>query len=690
MRHLLLTVALMTSLGVLGQVERGKETFKMGTAVDPDGHSVMVDSRGILLDGRPVIPVMGEMHYARVPESEWRREIAKMKAGGVTIMATYVFWIHHEDEVEGQWDWSGNKNLRRFVEICGEEQMPVVLRIGPFCHGEVYQGGLPCWIVRRAQTDKDYKVRSTAPGFIRATAQFYNQIGAQVNGLMWRDGGPIIGVQIENECRGPWAYFEKLYELARRAGLDAPLYTRTGWPQMNGPAEFGKILPLYGDYADGFWDRALKDMPGGYAKAFEMKETRLSDVIATETFGTNQSTTMLQSDLAYPYLTCELGGGMMPSYHRRINMNGHEAMPLCICKLGSGSNLPGYYMYHGGTNPRPTQHTMAETQNSMQTNHNDMPVMTYDFQTVLGEMGRPNPVSWDETRWLHQFLADWGEELSSMDVDSLSEHYARRGSFVFRNDYVRIHNEQGVASVTPHEMQWQGLTITSNAVQPFAKADGGLYFIPVRGAKNARIHVNGKRYTMKANKPLVIDGKPLTLLSTDKARQAYVIDGKMLYGQGVIYKAGGSLMQETWDYTDEQVTWQQRQREGVPREVPMGKQRVAAQPTDTDFEAAAIWTLDVSQIPADDRFLEISYRGDVARLYADGQLVQDNFWNGKPMQVRLSDLAGKRVELRILPLRKDAPIYLQSAQRQTLEAAEGSYLLQLDDIRVIHRTTKPL
>ena len=49
---------------------------------------------------------MGEMHYSRVPAAEWREELLKMKAGGVEIVATYVFWIHHE-EIEGQWDWSG-------------------------------------------------------------------------------------------------------------------------------------------------------------------------------------------------------------------------------------------------------------------------------------------------------------------------------------------------------------------------------------------------------------------------------------------------------------------------------------------------------------------------------------------------------------------------------------------------------
>lgn len=683
--------------------------------------TVTWDKRSIIIDGRPVLPVMGEMHYSRVPESEWRREIQKMKAGGVTMMATYVFWNHHEDAEPGVWNWSGNRNLRRFVQVCGEECMPVVLRVGPFCHGEVYQGGLPCWIVQKSIEDKNnYRLRSLAPGFIDAVAKLYNQIGAQVRGLMWSQrsadggeasyGGPVIAVQLENECRGPWPYFVKLLELAHNAGLDTPFYTRTGWPAMNGKAEFGKILPLYGDYGDGFWARELTDMPGTTADAFKMKDTRLSAVIASEVFGPDQDTQMKKGDLGYPYLTCELGGGMMQSYHRRINMNGREAFPLVVCKLGSGSNLPGYYMYHGGTNPEilnpvpnSHDHPMSETQNSPTTNYNDLPLKSYDFQTILGEMGRPDPVSWHETRWVHQFLKDWGEELTQMDVDTLSEHFARRGQFVFRNDYVRIKNEAGSASITPCQMQWQGLTITSDDVQPFAKADGLLYFIVVvdrltskrvdkltSKLKTCQLIINNKKYSAKLDKPLTVDGQTLVVLSPAKARQAYVVDGRMYYGDGILYKDGDRVMQELWQTDDAQIKVTQTKREDAPRDIPMGSHGVAHQPENPEFDKAAVWALDLTGLDIDENtFLEVSYAGDVARVYANGQLVEDNFWNGKPMMVRASDLTGKHIELKILPLRKDAPIYLQQAQRERLEAASGNCLLSLDGIKVIRRVNRP-
>lgn len=676
---------LLLLLFLVSQISYAQKTFTFGTNVNPQGVKFEVDSKGFVVGGKHVLPVMGEIHYARVPAKDWRREIRKMKAGGITIAATYVFWIHHEPE-EGHWNWAGNMNLREFLEVCKSEDMPVVLRIGPFCHGEVYQGGFPDWVVERhVSNPKEYKVRSMAKGFMKEVEHLYYNIFGQVNGMLWKDGGPIVGVQIENECRGPWAYYMALKDIAVKAGFDVPFMTRTGWPKLNGKEEFGKLLPLYGDYADGFWDRKLTDMPGDYSKAFIFKDDRMSRVIATETFSADELKEN-KTDLSYPYLTCELGGGMMPSYHRRINMSGNEALPLAICKLGSGSNLPGYYMYHGGTNPYNPAHTMAETQKTAVTNYNDMPYMTYDFQCPLGEMGQPNAVAFHQTRLLHQFLADWGEELSLMDVDTLSEHYARRGCFEFYNDYVRMRNEDGRCYVRPVGMPFCGHTITADA-QPFCKVGNTLYLIPIKDMKPS-VTIDGKKRMLNAKKPLAMGDIQIVLLPVEKANRAYKIDGALHYAQhegGILYKDGDRLVEEYWQTTDDRVEVRKIKDAAAPREIPKGKQKVAAMPEDNDFDKAAIYIIGVDTAlaaKADSVFLEINYEGDCARVYADGKLVEDNFWNGKPMLVRVSDLVAKKIELRILPLRKDALIYLQKEQKAILDAADN-HLLSLSGVRVI-------
>lgn len=675
-------------LSLLPLCSMAQEKFSFGTKTNPQGVAIEVDSRGFIIGGKPVLPVMGEIHFSRVPVTEWKREIQKMRAGGITIIATYCFWIHHE-ATEGQWDWSGNKDLRQFLQVCKAENMPVVLRIGPFCHGEVYQGGFPVWIVEKSLSDpKNFKLRSTAPGFLAATKSFYEKIFEQAKGLLWKDGGPVVGVQIENECRGPWNYYMSLRDMAINIGFDVPFMTRTGWPKLNGKEEFGKLLPLYGDYADGFWDRTLNDMPGDYPKAFIMKEQRINANIATETFSKKELTEgddkPQSSSLTYPYLTCELGGGMMPAYHRRINMSGNEAMPLAICKLGSGSNLPGYYMYHGGTNPYCAEHTMAETQETKVTNYNDMPYMTYDFQAPLGEMGQPNLNAFHQTRLLHQFLADWGEMLSQMDVDSISEHYARRGCFEFYNDYVRILNEGGRAYVRPVDMPFGNHCITANA-QPFCKTGNTLYFFPIKGMK-PEIWIDNK--LVQGSKFKVRDLKVI-LLSEDEAMRAFKIDDKMYFAQkvgNIIYKDGDKIIEEEWKETKTKtITITKTKDASAPREIPMGTQKVAAMPTNEDFDNAAVWEVDLSKVQSsmvNGQYLKIDYAGDCARVYADGRLVMDNFWNGKPMLVRMSDLANKKVELRILPLRKDAPIYLQKEQKELLDNSQAA-LLQLNSIKLL-------
>lgn len=702
--------ALLIAVLLLGFTLSGSagEPFHFGTAVRPDGQTLYVDGTGLILNGEYVLPVMGEIHYSRVPERDWPREIRKMQAGGIDIAACYVFWNHHEAE-EGRLDWTGNRNLRKFLETCRDCGMKVVLRVGPFCHGEAYLGGIPEWVVDKALADPEqFRVRTTAPGFIAAVSRFYDQIGKQAEGLLWKDGGPVIGVQVDNESGGPWPYFATLKKAIIDAGMDVPFYTRTGWPRMQGAAVFGEILPLYGDYPDGFWDRVLTDMPGDYRGAFRFKDSRLSAVIATEVFGTDQSTVMDRADLSYPYLTCELGGGMLPSYHRRIHIFERDALALAICKVGSGSNLPGYYMYHGGTNPYCAEHSMAELQASKYTNSNDMPHMTYDYQAPLGEMGQPNR-SYHHLRLLHQMLRDWGGVLAPMQPEigegPLRTATRRSGEsgFVFVNNYERMASlgdqpweffgqrltvREGESFCFPFGLDFRRLHIDWATAQPFCKLRRALYFVAVGGIEPV-LKLNGKEYRPRLDKPFRVKGVKIVVMSPERALTAYKVSGrKVRFSDGLLYRDGRRLVEERW-VPEGPVEPVAVQPAGPAREVKRGVAWVAEQPSETDFADAAVWTLPVPAVDdPDDWFLEVDYDGDVARVYADGRLVEDNFWNGRTMLVRVADLVGKDAELRILPLRKDAPIYLQAAQRAVLDAAPGDTLLALKGVRLVHRITR--
>ncbi len=438
--------------------------FNLGTAANPAGTTIAADSQCLLRDGKPWTPVMGEFHYSRYPVAEWREELLKMKAGGIDIVATYVFWIHHE-ETEGEWNWSGERDLRRFVETAKDVGLHVIVRCGPWCHGEVRNGGLPDWIVARG------KARTDDPAYLASATKLYRQIAAQLRGLLWKDGGPVIGIQLENEYRGPAEHLLTLKKIARETGLDTPLYTRTGWPELKTPLPFGEILPLYGVYAEGFWDRELTAMPGNYWAGFHFSTLRTDANIANEALGRRE--TRDAADIArYPYLTCEIGGGMMSAYHRRILVDPLDIDSTTLVKLGSGSTSPGYYMYHGGTNPIGRLSTLMEDQSTAMTFWNDLPVLNYDFQAPLGQYGQVRP-QYHRLRRLHLFLQSFGAALARTAVALPDQRPAGRDDVATLRWSARSDGRRGFLFVNNHE---RGRALPPKADVQFTLAPLGLTF----------------------------------------------------------------------------------------------------------------------------------------------------------------------------------------------------------------------
>ena len=634
----------------------------LSMAVAAEVPEVTWDKYSLMIAGRRVCPVMGEVHYSRIPQTEWAEEVRKMKDGGVTVIACYVFWNHIE-ETEGVFDWSGQRNLRQFLEVCKQEQLPVVLRVGPFCHGEARCGGIPDWLFT-----KGCKMRSEDPVFLTYTERLYRQIFTQVQGLQWKDGGPVMAMQFDNEYSGHGSYLMRLKQMANEIGFDLPLYTRTGWPELASPIPFGEMIPLYGDYADGFWERSLEETAGNYYKAFNFKAFRSSTAIATEQLG-NQKETLNEGDEQYPYFTCELGGGMMTAYHRRPYLYPEDAYSMAIVKLGCGSNLLGYYMYHGGTNPE-GKAWLNEMQRTPATNYNDMPVKTYDFQAPLGEFGQKNP-HYYMLRKLHLFMHDWGDVLAPMeaafpcpqDIPKGDDSFLRwsyrskdGAGFIFINNYERLQNLSTKSHVQLEAcgVKLPKLTIPAGTMcilpvnidgiryataQPIAKRDGKIYLAQVKGIPSTIALQNGK--VLKNLKPLGT-AKPVCqniyLLTSEQAERLF-------------------LQADEPQARPTAVAYQKEKEAGALRTITIGVNRVAEEPTDEDFEQAAVYTIHLPQ--QRQALLQIAYRGDCARLYADGKLVADNFYNGRPFLMGLWRLPESctSLELRILPLQKDMPVY---------------------------------
>ncbi|MGA3373511.1 MAG: beta-galactosidase [Terracidiphilus sp.] len=765
--------------------------FHMGTATAPGGHTLTVNSRNLLRDGQPWLPISGEFHFARCPETEWQDELLKMKAGGVSIVATYIFWIHHE-EVEGQWDWSGRRNLRAFLESCRKADLNVLLRIGPWCHGEVRNGGFPDWLQKKGDAH-EFELRRDNPGYLGYVKKLYEQISQQMNGLQWKDGGPVIAIQLENEYSGPNQHLMTLKQMAREAGMDLPLYTCTGWGGGDA-APYGEILPFSGAYADGFWDRSTKAMLGGYPGVFRFFSPRNRNAAAMGAVGAAAAGAAPKSASAYPVFTCELGGGMTPSYHRRVFMFPQDTESLALCRLGSGANLLGFYMYHGGENPDGKLTYLNETQ---ATNYwNDLPVKNYDFQAPIGEFGQERQ-HYHWLRLLGLFLQEFGPGLAGMTprMPAVSGplNWAMRSDgqsgYLFVSNYQRLLPQPKLENVQfqielaggelivpstpvtvpddcrffwPLNLDLGGLKLIYATAQPICHVDDrntrttvfkqtarilAEFVFDGKTAKldsstgesvleNERIHLRNLRPGLGAAIRLEgKDGKQHVILLLDEDTSLTLWKGQWL-GQERLFLTraallldGPALRLRTEDPADCSIgilpaprnltdghgkleakedglfrrftprlkpvatlraTVEPLQPAGPARTVPIApsipgrQQGMAMQPTDADFEQAAVWRvrLPAGVDPSRDLRLRVRYTGDVARAYLGGKLIADDFYHARPFEIGLRRFGAAAYQqellLKILPLREDAPVYVQDRSGLQFNAAHTA--LTLDGI----------
>lgn len=369
--------------------------------------SYSFDNKSLFKGEKRWFPIMGEIHYSRYPDCGWKEALLKMKEGGVDIVSSYVIWIHHE-EIENQFDWTGWRNLRKFVQAISECGLSMILRIGPWSHAEVRHGGFPDWLLEKcpnARNTNDEK-------YFAEVEKFYKAIFEQVKGLLLKDGGPIIGVQIENEfghCGGlsgeeGEAHMKRLEKMAREIGFDVPLYTATGW----GGAVTAGLLPVMGGYCEAPWDPRITEIEpsGNYVFTYE----RNDHAIGCD-FGLGEGITFDMEK--YPYLTAELGGGLQVTLKRRPVAQPKDIGAMSLAKMGSGCNLLGYYMYHGGQNPEGKLTTLEE--NIATGSLNDMSIKNYDFRAPLGQYGMPNG-TYGEIKLYALFAHDFGEFLASTET----------------------------------------------------------------------------------------------------------------------------------------------------------------------------------------------------------------------------------------------------------------------------------
>lgn len=474
-----------------------------GTNTDPQGHEIRFTNYFMTVDGKPRFMVMGEFEFSRVEAWQWEDELIKLKMMGVNIISFYVYWIHHEEK-RGQWDFTGRRDLRRFVQLCAKHGLWCVARIGPFVHSETRNGGLPDWLY-----GQPYEVRENDPEFLKVVDDYYAHVGRQLRGLMYRDGGPIIATQLDNEYEhssAPWecttgvanewvntgssgvAYIDALKKLALKHGFDTPFYTATAW----GDAVTGdSAVPLWGGYPYRPWLFYGPDS-GEHPATLEYQYQNFhssADMAASmyDMFDTNYK----PED--YPYACCEMGGGMFCSYNYRFVLPMKSVDAMANIKTASGCNFLGYYIIKGGTNPKRDGGFMNEGQ---------CPKIQYDFQAPLGEFAQTRE-SYDRLKALHLFARTFENELTPMlptlpagqnriapkDTEPLRWSVRARGhsGFVFIDNFqdhvnmparsgetIRVEFSDGAPAI---DFENIGIAADENCILPFNMDMGGIRLV---------------------------------------------------------------------------------------------------------------------------------------------------------------------------------------------------------------------
>lgn len=421
-------------------------TIKLGSNTCSE-KSIDVNSLNFIFDGKDVLPVMGEFHFSRLNYEYWKESILKMKQCGINIISTYIFWIHHEEEKD-VFNWDESRNLRLFIKLCKELDMKLVLRLGPWAHGEARNGGFPDWLVKEIPKPI---IRSNDFYYLSRVEMFFKEIFKQVEGFFFKEGGPVIAIQVENEYKGSKEHLLKLKEIILNIGFDVPFYTATAWSSRGySDIPSGEMIPAFGGYPDAPWATNTE-------KLHRKEQYIFTDIKNDEVIGNDLETDSVvlgSIDMnLYPYITCELGAGVQATKHRRPKIEPKDVVSMAYTKVGSGANLLGYYMFHGGTNPYGKYFYLNETKDTGYPN--DLPKMTYDFQAPIGEYAILKD-SYNEYKMFHYFLNNFGGNIAVSKTiipkkDS-EVRYALRinknSGFIFVNNYQRFTKLNEIQDVT--------------------------------------------------------------------------------------------------------------------------------------------------------------------------------------------------------------------------------------------------
>lgn len=367
--------------------------------------TIEFDKKGININGTYKTLLASSLFYFRIPEQKWNERMQLLKKAGYDTIDVYFPWNYHEIN-PGIWDFSENRDVKKFLQLAKENALMVIARPGPYICSEWDGGAIPAWLYA-----DDVNVRQNDPVFLEKIGAWYDKILPIIAEFQITNGGTVFCLQIENEldyfpCANPITYMERIKERAEDLGINIPMFYCCG---QNDMLRSGGLVPglitAYNIYSD--WN----------SEGLERRCLHLREAVQERNM---------------PFIVTETN--REHSYLKR----------LLVC----GAKLVSPYNQTAGTTME--YNTGISNWGASATEALSLMSADYDFNSMIGAAGEVNKEFY-EARLLAALIHEFGEDLAT----------ARP---IISND-VRIWETSGKLRTTPSlVMKNKSLVIASNIV----------------------------------------------------------------------------------------------------------------------------------------------------------------------------------------------------------------------------------